>query len=141
MLVSRHLFVFPFILSVFTSVLNLREALNRGVGNSSRVDLLLNANFSHNSRHCSVGNRTSAPLPLVARPGEWLSLSGEHSSNGLALAGQPPFACGCTMGGVWQFLGEGYVLRDYPYATACTVHDVAALNTSALSPSALSYVR
>jgi hypothetical protein len=33
------------------------------------------------------------------------------------------------MGGVWAFLGEGFLLRQYKYATECADHDLSSLRS------------
>lgn len=83
------------------------------------------------SLHCSLNNHTIS-LPAWSSSttlGEWTSIELEYGVNGSTTFGknEATFSCGCTMGGVWTFLGEGYMDRKYNYSTACVQHDTAQL--------------
>jgi hypothetical protein len=86
--------------------------------------------------HCSLDNSTVLVPNLTSKSAlnRWTTLNlnfgatGSTTMPGLTV----PFQCGCTMGGVWAFLGEGYLGRDYVDATDCVVHDSAALAATQL---------
>ena len=50
----------------------------------------------------------------------------------MSLNGSAPLRCGCSMGALWAFAGEGYLHRSYTYATGCVDHDVTALRAEQL---------
>jgi hypothetical protein len=57
------------------------------------------------------------------------ALTARQTTTGLIINGSAPFKCGCRMGGVWAFLGEGYLGRNYSYSTGCVQHDLDGLHT------------
>jgi hypothetical protein len=78
---------------------------------------------------CSRGGPNSTVRLEAARVvlTEWASLEITSGASGISVNGSAPMLCGCTMGGIWAFLGEGYLYRPYPYATECVEHSLEAL--------------
>ena len=80
--------------------------------------------------YCSATKASLALLHLdPVHSEDWMTVDSKYSSAGLAVNGSAPFHCGCSMGGVWAFLGEGYLYRNYSYSAGCVQHDIDALLT------------
>jgi hypothetical protein len=82
---------------------------------------------------CSRGGPNSTARLEVAHVVlmEWISLEIMSGASGISVNGSAPMPCGCSMGGIWAFLGEGYLYRPYPYATECVEHSLEALASRA----------
>ena len=72
------------------------------------------------------GDNASVRLNSVALM-EWTSIDITSAAGAVSVNGSAPLFCGCTMGGVWAFLGEGYLHRPYAYATECVEHSLEGL--------------
>lgn len=118
-------------------------AVPNATSTSTSASIHASANANANRTRVSFHLDCSATKASVALPHldpvhteDWIILHSNYTSAGLVVNGSAPFSCGCSMGGVWAFFGEGYLYRNYSYSAGCVQHDIGALRTySALSHS------
>lgn len=89
--------------------------------------------------HCSLDNRTLRVVPKTpVQLGVSATVALTAAADGVSVlvdasgGGAAPLRCGCAMGGIWAFLGEGYLLRNYQYATQCVRHQLGSLSAAPL---------
>ena len=81
---------------------------------------------------CSEDSSTTAVAVGIAAPGQWIDLQLDSQGGAVTVNGSTAVRCGCAMGALWVFAGEGYLYRSYAYATECVDHDLSALQAMAV---------